>query len=365
MKFFLCPDKFKGSASAQQVIEAITEGIQRVIENPHISSCPISDGGEGFAQIASAHLAGNWVTSPTVDALHRTIEAQYYVANKIAYIDMSACNGLVQIEPSLRDPLHSSTRGTGIMIKHAIEHHDVEQIYIGLGGSATNDGGIGMAHELGVRFLDSNKKALTPTPYHLMHCQHIELSAMIKLPPITAACDVNNPLLGENGATFIYGPQKSSIDLNDLEMTLTHLVNLTAGHEAANTPGAGAAGGLGFGLLHFTHASLAPGFDLIADMTQLENSIKNADVIITGEGSLDSQTLNGKGPHGVALLAQKHNKPVYAIAGSIEPQAAKIFDQSLSLASLNLPIETCMQNAPSLIADQAEKLARSIDRTTS
>ncbi len=360
MKIFLCPDKFKGSATTHEVIEALSVGISRVMINPQISSSPISDGGEGFAQIASEVLDGRWISCSTVDALHRPIEASYYLVGDSAYIDMSAASGLVQIDPSQRDPLHSSTRGTGMLMKHAIENYEVEQIYVGLGGSATNDGGVGMAHELGIRFLDGSGKELTPTPYNLMHCQAIDSSNKIKLPKVIAACDVNNPLLGDHGATFVYGPQKGATELTDLEMTLTHLVYLTDAHEAALEPGAGAAGGIGFGLLHFAGATLAPGFDLIAEMTQLEKAIEDADIVITGEGSLDAQTLNGKGPHGVALMAKKHNKPVYAIAGSIDSEAAQIFDDTLAITSLNLPLETCMRDAIRLIADLAEQLLTKI-----
>jgi len=202
MKIFICPDKFKGSASSQEVIDAISAGIKKASPDITISSASISDGGEGFALIASQHLDGEWVTVESQDALHRPITAEYFISNNIAYIDMSATNGLVQISPEDRNPMSSSTYGTGLLIKHASTEQKVTKIYIGLGGSATNDGGAGMATALGVRFLDTQGKELLPIPNELLHCASIDDSSLLDLPPIIAACDVNNPLLGENGATY-------------------------------------------------------------------------------------------------------------------------------------------------------------------
>ena len=360
MKIFLCPDKFKGSASSQEVISALTEGIKRVEADIALTSASISDGGEGFSLIASQHLKGEWVTVESQDALHRPILCQYFVSDAVAYIDMSSTNGLVQISPEDRNAMRSSTYGTGLLIKHATEMSKVKQIYIGLGGSATNDAGSGMAAALGAKFIDHQGHELLPIPDELIHCSSIDTSNLIKTPPIIAACDVNNPLLGENGATYVYGPQKGITELADTDGIITQLMLAGNGEISASVPGSGAAGGIAYGLLHYLGATLESGFTIVSSIINLEEQIANADVIITGEGSLDSQTLNGKGPHGVAMLAKQYSKRVFAIAGQAEACVEEHFEQTLSLASTGLPLETCMNEAPTIISDLAENIVRSI-----
>lgn len=357
LTFLLCPDKFKGSATSEEVIKAISTGLQKVLPDASIKSKAISDGGEGFAEIASQYLQGKWVSVDSLDALHRPIKASYYVSDNVAYIDMASTNGLIQIELNERAPIRSSTIGTGMLIKHATEHSAVDKIYIGLGGSATNDGGAGMAHALGVQFLDIKGKILNPKPSNLRECSSISRSELISLPPIIAACDVSNPLLEKNGATAVYGPQKGIEDINKFECILKHLMEIDAGSDHAITPGAGAAGGLAYGLLHYCGAQLESGFDLITKISDLELSISSSDIIITGEGSLDAQTLNGKGPHGVATIAAKHNKKILAIAGRSEACATPYFDKVYTLSELGLPLQICMENAPDLIEKIAETLA--------
>lgn len=358
MKFLLCPDKFKGSATSQQVINALTKPINTHFPDASIIPAPLSDGGEGFALIASQHREGSWVECDSLDALHRNILARYYLSNGIAYMDMAETNGLAQIPRQLRNPLLSSTRGLGKMIRHAIEVSKVKSIYIGLGGSATNDGGAGMAYELGASFLDSSGTPLEPTPSELIHTHSIDLTNLLTPPPIIAACDVNNPLLGENGASAIYGPQKGIIDIDHADSILQHLMQVAHGEKNALTPGAGAAGGTAYGLLHYLHAELMSGFEIIAKISQLEEKVILSDLVITGEGSLDSQTLNGKGPYGLAMLCKKHQKPIYAIAGNIAPEVKQqeLFNACYSLSDLGLPLEECLSNATELISQQMNTL---------
>lgn len=358
MKFLLCPDKFKGSATSEEVITSISTGISKLLPDAQIESAMLSDGGEGFALTASQHRKGTWIECLSLDALHRERKSTYFVSEKTAYIDMAETNGLVQIEPALRNPMCASTRGLGQMIRHAIEEKQVDCLYIGLGGSATNDGGAGMAHELGARFLDANGITLEPIPAQLIHAVSIDLSKLIQTPPIIAACDVNNPLLGENGASAIYGPQKNVIDIDYADSILQHLMILGKGEVSALIPGAGAAGGTAYGLLHYLGATLSSGFKIVSEISRLEEKIINSDVIITGEGSLDIQTLNGKGPHGVAELAHTHHKPIYAIAGHIHPDVKHLFTASYSLSELGHPLEKCMAEAKSLITEQTAKMVK-------
>lgn len=366
MHFFLCPDKFKGSATAEQVIEAITLGLEAILteENLKITASPLSDGGEGFASIAASQRQGTWIKTETVNALHEPIEASYFLSEEVAYIDMASANGLAQIPVEKRNPLNSSTYGTGLLIKHATEVSKAKKIYIGLGGSATNDGGAGMAAALGATFLDDQQQKLQPTPAELIHCREIKLDQLLKTPPIIAACDVNNPLLGKNGATYTYGPQKGITNCADLDAILENLMHLGKGENNATIPGAGAAGGIAYGLLHYCNARLESGFDIIASIIELEKNIEQADIIITGEGSLDSQTLNGKGPQGVANLAKKHNKPILAIAGKAESCVLPYFDHVYTLSSLDVPLEVCLREAPSLITRLSSKLALEFKQKT-
>jgi len=358
MKILVCPDKFKGTATAMEVSQAIERGLLRnksFAVKPEITILPIADGGEGFAMSAANALAGKWLNCETLDALHRPIKADYFVSAKVAYIDMSAASGLDKIDTSDLNPLFSSTRGTGIMMRHAIEH-GAEKLVIGLGGSATNDGGAGMATELGVKFLDASGNLLEPIPSELMHCATISLTDRMPLPEIVAACDVSNRLLGDEGATAIYGTQKGVIDVAGMDAILQHLVLIASGEESAMQQGAGAAGGLAYGLMHYAHAELKSGFNLVAEMIGLEEQIASSEVVITGEGSLDAQTLNGKGPDGVAKLAKKYSKPIYAIAGKQEECVRECFTEVISLLESGYTREECMSNIQDLIEEVTAKL---------
>ena len=355
MKILICPDKFKGSATANEVATAIEKGVRRNHPDAAVQKLPIADGGEGFSAVAAEVLDGKWVRCKTVDALYRSMEAEYYVSNNTAYIDMSAACGIDKLKTSEYNPWLTSTQGTGMMMRHAMEA-GVDKIIVGLGGSATNDGGAGMAHELGYRFLDIHGAELEPTPAELIHCVKITNTNIVKLPEIIAACDVSNLLLGEQGASAIYGPQKGLLDVSAMDAVLQNLTIVGNGAEAADTAGSGAAGGLAFALMHYANAELKSGFELVSEMIDLETHIKKSDVVITGEGSLDAQTLNGKGPHGVALLAGKYSKPVYAVAGRVEDCARKCFTQVETLMEQGHSLEECMDNAVALIEQVSASL---------
>lgn len=238
------------------------------------------------------------------------------------------------------------------------DQYHVRRIILGLGGSATNDGGVGMAAALGVRFLDPDGRPLDPSPGTWAgRLARIDGSERVHLPPVTAACDVTNRLLGPAGATWVFGPQKGAneSDLPILEAALEFLVNASGGAAAAARPGAGAAGGLGFGLVHFAGATLVAGFDLLASLTGLAERIAAADLVVTGEGSLDAQTLAGKGPAGVARLARSHGKPVWAFCGRADPAArdSGAFARVVELAATGLPLETLLADATRLLEEAA------------
>ena len=358
MRILLAPDKFKGSLSAPEAAEAMRRGILRAIPGAITVAKPIADGGEGTAEAISAALGGAWITLPSRDPLGRKIGARYaWLDEGAAVIDMSEASGLWRLTPGERNPLRTSTFGTGLLLRHALEQ-GARKIFVGLGGSATNDGGIGMAAALGFRFLDAAGKEITPTPMHLPTLARIEPPERPLSAEIVALCDVQNPLLGERGASRVFGPQKGADAraVAELDANLTRLADIVArdlGCDFRETPGAGAAGGLGFGMLSFCGAKIRSGFETVAEILRLEEEIAVSDFILTGEGRLDTQTLEGKGPAGVAMLARKHGKPVYAFAGSVEESAAlkQIFRRVEAITPPGMPLKEALPRAAALLEE--------------
>jgi len=363
MKVLICTDKFKGSISAKKAGEAISRGLHAVDDTIEVENIPIADGGEGFSNLLKEHHNGTEVSCPTVDPLGRPIRAPYILIDDSVILDMSAASGIHLLKAHELDPWKTSTYGTGLMIKHAVENHSPKRIIVGLGGSATTDGGVGMAAALGVKFLNEDQRLIShPTPEQLMNCHSVDTGCLMPLPKITAAADVLNILLGPSGASQVYGRQKGGYKLQALDATLAHIATVSGGERAAATLGSGAAGGLGFGLLHFANATIISGFDLISSELDIESKIKMADVIITGEGTLDSQTAKGKGPIGIATLARLADKPVYAIAGRIQDNAAKDFTRAFALTDSGLSPVECMARASELLMNQGRSLAGLLKR---
>lgn len=353
MKVLLACDKFKGSLGAVEACEAVRAGLPAEWE---CDVCPIADGGEGFIDAILAGSGGERVTAPCQDALGRPVEANYGIyrssgGETVAVIEMSAASGMGRIAAAERNPRRSSTFGTGELMRHAVEVSGATRLLVGLGGSATNDGGAGMAAALGVRFLDDRGELLDAVPEALAGLHVIDETQRKALPEVIVACDVDNPLTGPRGASAVFGPQKGATpeDVEFLDGVLARIAAVSGGEREAATPGAGAAGGLGFGLLRFAGATVVPGFDLVAATLRLSERVAAADLVITGEGSLDAQTLGGKGPAGVAALARAAGVPVVAVAGRVEDCAAELFDAVLSLESFGLPVAESISRAPELI----------------
>jgi glycerate 2-kinase len=344
MRILIAPDKFKGSLSAQQVAENIALGIRDVIPDAQIEIAPVADGGEGTAEVICKARGGKWVTCHAHGPLGNPIEARYVwlSENASAVIEMSEAAGLRALKDGVRDVLRANTFGVGEMLLDGAKR-GAREIIVGVGGSVTNDGGFGMARALGFRFFTGEREIENGGPAELIGLERFEAPVAADVSPATtlksepasasgaplqiriaAACDVKNPLLGENGATRTFGPQKGATpdELEILERALTRLADTVTrelGCDFRNNRGAGAAGGLGFGLMSFCSGELRPGFDVVADAVELEEKIRRADVVITGEGKLDRQTLEGKAPAGVALLARKFGKRVFAVVGGAPP----------------------------------------------
>jgi glycerate kinase len=357
MRILIAIDKFKGSIPATVAAKAIESALLQAIPGVDCDSCPIADGGEGTAEAVIAAMNGKWCETATFDAQNRSVTARYGLArdagNLEAIMEMSAASGLAMVSDLPLDPATASTSGTGLMLLDAIER-GVSRIVIGIGGSATNDAGVGMAAALGFRFLDAKGAPLTPVIQNMDRLAKIECADLWMPPEILVACDVNNPLLGPHGCTRVYGPQKGVKDFEFFESRLQQLADIVRrdlGVDHRDVPGAGAAGGLGFGLMSFCGAKLTSGFDLIADLVHLRDRIAAADLVITGEGRLDAQTLHGKGPMGVADMARELGKPVAAFAGAIEAedQLRTRFDLLCAIKPAHMPLAEAMQRGPELL----------------
>jgi glycerate kinase len=339
MRILIAPDKFKGSLDAKAVGHAIAAGLRSVMTEAEIEIVAVADGGEGTAEAIIAARQGRWIECESHDALGREIKSSYgwLTETDVAVMEMSAAAGLVRIKPNERNPFESSTFGVGELLSDAMRR-GAKEIIIGLGGSATNDGGLGMARALGFRFIDRAGREIVGTVSRLVDLKGIERPSLLKLPPITAACDVTNPLCGPAGATYTFGPQKGvrPTQLELLDRALARLAEVAAesfGNDVSNVPGAGAAGGLGFGLMAFGDAHICSGFEVVAREISLRDKVRRADVVITGEGKLDQQSLAGKAPAGVCRMAREEGKRVYAIVGQAtnDPEVLKLFDAVMSL----------------------------------
>ncbi len=330
MKVIITPDSFKGSLTAIEVAEAIEEGVKSVFHDAETIKIPLADGGEGTVQCLVNATAGKILQQEVINPLGKKINASYGILGdqKTAVIEMAEASGITLISPEERNPLITTTYGTGQLIKAALDQ-GCRKMIIGIGGSATNDAGAGMVQALGVRLLDKQAKEIGFGGAELLNIHHIDIVQMdsrIDKLEILVASDVKNSLCGPTGATRIYGPQKGATEkmMVILEKALAHfaeLINETLHKDVKDIPGAGAAGGLGAGLIAFLGARLKPGIEVIIEAVKLEELVKNADLVITGEGKIDYQTIYGKVPVGVAKVAKKYHIPVMAVGAIIEKDA--------------------------------------------
>ena len=325
MKVVLAPDSFKEAMTAAEAAAAMARGVLAVVPDAEVVQVPMSDGGEGFTDAVAAALGARVRTVETVDALGRPVAGRLAVGGGTAVLEMATAAGLELVPEEERDVLGSDTRGVGRMIRAALDA-GADRLLLGIGGSATSDGGAGMLAELGVRFLDGEGQAVGTTPREVEGLASVDasgLDARLAGLRIEAACDVDNPLLGERGASAVFGPQKgaSPEDVDYLDSVLARWARLSGRAGLADLPGAGAAGGLGFALMAFLGARLDPGVELVARAVGLAEAVSGADLVLTGEGSVDAQTLAGKTPAGVARVAAAQGVPTVIVAGRVRPGA--------------------------------------------
>ena len=365
-KIVIASDSFKGSVTSIEVANSAEKAINTVFPDCEVIKIPVADGGEGTTEALVYAMEGRMVTCKVHDPLMNIIEAGYGILGdgRTAVIEMASASGLPLVPKENRNPLFTTTYGTGELIKDALEK-GCRQFLIGIGGSATNDAGTGMLQALGFRFFDNEDDELGQGGEIMGRICSIDDSQalpLIKESTFTIACDVNNPFSGENGAAFIYARQKGADDemiriLDKYMQKFAELINKNKGIDLNKIPGAGAAGGLGGGCIAFLPAQLKPGIEMVLDALHFEERIKGADLIITGEGKLDKQTGMGKAPSGVLLAAQKQNIPVIAIGGSVE-ETEELNDKGfLSVLSIQPGVVTLAQ------AMEKESAMNNITRT--
>jgi glycerate kinase len=371
MKILIAPDSFKGSLSALEVAKNIEIGVLRVDPEAEIIKVPMADGGEGTVQSLVEASGGTVIYEEVVGPLGMPVTASYGILGdqRTAVIEMASASGLPLIPAGKSDPSKTTTYGTGQLIKAALDA-GAEEIIIGIGGSATNDGGVGMAQALGIRFLDSQGQSIGYGGGELARLANIDISGLdprIKRTKIEVACDVTNPLYGPEGAAYIYGPQKGAdIDMiKRLDDNLRHFANIIKKHidkDVKDIPGAGAAGGMGAGLLAFFDARLKPGIEIVIEINKLKEKLQGVDLVITGEGMLDGQTVKGKAPVGVAREAKRFGIPVIAIAGAIGEDADLVLKEGIDaffgIIKKPTSIENAMKYTPEWLQQTGEQVIR-------
>ena len=352
MKVVLAPDSFKENMTAPQAAAAMERGVRDVWPDACTVTLPMSDGGEGFVEAVTAAWGADTVWAPTVDALGRSIESRYGLVDGRAVMDVASCAGLELITLGERDVLHSSTLGLGMLIRDALTR-GARTILLGIGGSATNDCGVGVLVGLGARLTDAHGQPLQPCPADLEQLAGIDLSGLapeLAEARIEVACDVTNPLLGPTGATRVFGPQKGVTEeqIPLLDRVFDRVVQASGRPDLADQPGAGAAGGLGFCLSAFLGARLRPGVELVAHAVGLAEQVSDADLVMTGEGSVDSQTVYGKTPAGVAAVASRAGAPCVVFAGQIKNGAEALLDHGVrdlvKVGDPREPLEDALRN---------------------
>ena len=371
MKIIIAPDSFKGSLSALEVARAIQKGIKNADTTIETVVVPMADGGEGTVQSLVDATDGRIIELNVHDPLFRKIKSFYGIMGdgKTAVIEMAAASGLPLLKPEERNPLKTTSYGTGELIKDAVDR-GCNEVILGLGGSATNDGGIGMAKALGIRFLDAHRNEVGSCGGDLVNIETVDVSGIddrLAHVKFVAACDVDNPLCGKNGAANVYGRQKGATedDVTFLDNGLAHFADIIEGKQGIDLkdhPGAGAAGGLGFGVMVFLHGRLESGIAIVSRMAKLADKMVGADLVITGEGQIDFQTAHGKTPFGVAQLAKAKHIPVVAVAGSLgdnyQMLYQKGFDAIFSIIDKPMAIEDAFENTSELLQNISESIIR-------
>ena len=376
MKIILAPDSFKGSLTSLEVAEAMEAGIKRALPDAECIRIPMADGGEGTVQSLLDAIGGDLISCSVKGPAGQRVEAAYGMLadGSKAVIEMAAASGLALVHGSSKNPLKTTSYGTGELIRDALDR-GARKIILGIGGSATNDGGTGMAQALGVVFRDADGRIIREKGAGgmLHRIESVDLSGThpgLRRAQIQVACDVDNPLTGENGASRVFAPQKGADEamVKTLDANLKHLaavIDRELGVDVDPIPGAGAAGGMGAGLLVFAGAELKRGIEIICKATSIEGHLSTADLVLTGEGRVDFQTAFGKTPAGIARLAGEYRVPVVAIGGGLADDAGEVFKHGIGglepAIARDMSLDEALANSREYIANAAERVVRLIN----
>ena len=375
MKIILAPDSFKGSLTSLEVAEAMEAGIRRALPDADCTRIPMADGGEGTVQSLLAAVGGELISCSVKGPAGQKVAAAYGMLadGGSAVIEMAAASGLALVSGRSKNPLNTTSYGTGELIRDALDR-GARKIILGIGGSATNDGGTGMAQALGVVFRDADGRIIREKGAGgMLHkIEAVDLTGLhagLRRAQVLVACDVDNPLTGENGASRVFAPQKGADEdmVQTLDANLKHLAGVIErelGVDVDRVPGAGAAGGMGAGLLVFAGAELQRGIEIISKATSIETHLRSADLVLTGEGRVDFQTAFGKTPAGIARLAAEYGVPVVAIGGGLADDAGEVFNHGIGglepAVARDMPLDEALANSREYIANAAERVIRLI-----
>ncbi|SFR14181.1 MULTISPECIES: glycerate 2-kinase [unclassified Enterobacter] len=372
MKIVIAPDSYKESLSASEVAQAIEKGFREIFPQAHYVAVPVADGGEGTVEAMIAATQGSEQVARVTGPLGTAVDARWGMSGdgKTAFIEMAAASGLALVPPELRNPLITTSRGTGELILHALDH-GARNIIIGIGGSATNDGGAGMVQALGAKLCDANGTSIGYGGGSLNTLNTIDISGLdprLKACAIRVACDVTNPLIGEKGASRIFGPQKGATEalIVELDNNLAHyasVIKKSLRVDVKDVPGSGAAGGMGAALMAFLGAELRSGIEIVTEALNLEEHIHDCTLVVTGEGRIDSQTINGKVPMGIATVAKKYHKPVIGIAGSLTHDVGVVHTCGIDAVFSVLTSVTTLEEAFRGAFDNIYRASRNIAAT--
>jgi glycerate kinase len=371
MRILVAPDSFKGSLSAMEVARAMERGVLSVLPDATVIKIPVADGGEGTVETLVEATGGRIQHATVADPLGRPVTAIWGILGDgaTAVIEMATASGLPLVSKQERNPLTATSYGTGQLLKAALDQ-GLRRIIIGLGGSATNDGGAGLAQALGARFQDGAGEALPLGAAALAHLTAIDLDGLdprLAQSSILVACDVDNPLCGPRGASAVFGPQKGATpamvqELDRALATFAGIAARTTGKDIARQPGAGAAGGLGAGLLFFTDARLQPGVEIVLAALSFQERMQGVDLVITGEGCTDAQTVMGKAPMGVAKAAAPFKVPVVCLSGGLRPGHEALLEHGvtalMSIVPGPMPLAVCLAEAGRLVQEASARLIR-------
>ncbi len=373
MKIVIAPDSYKESLSALEVATAIERGFREIWPDADYVKLPVADGGEGTVDVMIAATQGRLIHVEVTGPLGEPVNAFYGISGdeQCAFIEMAAASGLELVPPAQRNPLKTTSWGTGELIRHALDN-GVRHIIIGIGGSATNDGGAGMVQALGAKLLDCDNNPIAPGGGALESLARIDISELdgrLADCQIDVACDVCNTLIGDKGASAVFGPQKGATKemIARLDSGLEHYAQRIARDldiQVLELAGGGAAGGMGAGLYAFCGAQLRQGIEIVTDALKLDEQIADADLVITGEGRIDSQTIHGKVPVGIARIAKRHNKSVIGIAGSLTADVGVVHEHGLdavfSVIYTICTLEDALENAAENVRMSARNIAATL-----